>query len=165
MSPEPLPPEPAPPNPARQLVSDLRGPLLIASGLLALAALARLVRASRGSRTPWHDAALALLLVPAFAEGTVALALALERLVGLPLLGTLGAYSISTNPVTQLLWPLLVALAVLCLERGWRAAARADAPDVADVPVSRLGHPPPETPRKPAPSPLAASGLNWDEDF
>jgi hypothetical protein len=105
---------------------------LIASGLLALAALARLVRAARGSRTPWHDAALALLLVPAFAEGTVALALALGPLVGLPLLGTLGAYSLFTNPVTQLLWPLFVALAVLCLERGWRAAARAAAPDVGD---------------------------------
>jgi len=158
----PVPPAPAPPNPAHQLVGDLRGPLLIASGLLALAALARLVRASRGSRTPWRDAALALLLVPAFAEGVFALALALGPLVGLPLLGTLGAYSLFTNPFTQLLWPLVVASAVLCLQQGWRAAARAD---VSDVGIPKPGHPPPETPRKLAPSPFAASGLDWDEDF
>ncbi len=113
----------APLSPTEQLAGDLREPLRLASGSLALVALLGLVF-SRRSPVPWRDTALALLLLPVISEGLIALAptltLLLEPYLALPL-GELGSYSLFTNPLTQLAWMILTVLAALCLMLSWRA--------------------------------------------
>lgn len=157
----------APTAPAEEpvgLIGDLRAPLLVAAGVLALAALLQLLRRARSSLTPWRDAALALLLLPAIFEGLLALAAALAPTLGAPALGDLTRFSLFVAPTTQLLWVLLVALAVLLLTRGWRRDSGAG---VGEAPEQEGRARPPAT-RTPAPSAshlAARSTLDWDEDF
>lgn len=157
-------PAAAPADPATSPVGGLRLPLLIASGLLALLALA-LLRPGPGARTPWQDAALALLLLPAVWEGLLRLAVVLAPAFNLPDLSSLNAYSLFRHPLTQLLWAGLVILAVLCLALGRRATARTAAPrTAAGKPIAPQS--PSQPPSQPASRPLASvSTLNWDEDF
>ena len=139
---------------------ELRAPLLIAAGLFALVALAGSLRALRGGLSPWQNAALALLLLPTLGEGFIALAETLGPRAELPLLTGLGRYSVFTNPVTQLVWPLLTAVAVLCLALGWRTPVHAAKDAELKAPSSK------PSPSEPATHPrLAGSNLNWDEDF
>lgn len=146
----------APAGPATSLIGELRRPLLIGAGLLALLALA-LLRPRQSMRTPWHDAALALLLLPAVWEGLMRLAVVLAPAFNLPNLSSLSAYSLFRHPVTQLLWAGLVILAVLCLALGWRTTART----TSEKPAA-----PSQPPPQPASRPLGSSStLNWDEDF
>jgi hypothetical protein len=151
-------------DPATSLVGELRPPLLIGAGLLALVALGRLLGSLRGARTPartpWQDAALALLLLPALAEGLIRLVVVLAPSFNVPYLSALGSYSLFRNPVTQLLWAGLVILAVLCLALGWRTTTRT----VTEKPTAPQS--PSQPPSQPASRPLTSvSTLNWDEDF
>ena len=154
------------------LTPELYTIFLMAAGLLALVGLLRLLFAV--SVSPWRDAALALLLVPAIVEGLVALAGFLVPLTNQPLLGQAAAYSLFVNPVTQLVWTLLTVAAVLCLALGWRAAPtrratrREDLDQLTEYEPTRA-EPTPATPPQPTPatrsSPLATGTLNWDDDF
>lgn len=149
-----------------RLVGDLRSPLLIASGLLAFAALLRSLHPSRSRRALWRDAALALLLLPAVAEGVIVLTTTLGPLVKFPLptlfITEVAGYSLFTNPLTQLLWALIVMLAS-CLALGRTSSAASD--EVALERSTPAAQPPPATTSLPAPPLLASSGLDWDEDF
>jgi hypothetical protein len=145
-------------EPARttgRFMGDLRSPLLIVAGLLALAALVRSLRPSQSRRTPLRDTALALLLLPAVAEGLLTLTATLGTLVKLPLVTPLltevAGYSLFTSPVSQLLWALIVMLASYLAvgAGGFTPAAQPSAPTPA-LPVQPL---------------LASTGLDWDEEF
>ncbi len=143
------------------LSEDVRALLFVATGLLALLGLLRLLFAP--GLSPWKDAALALLLLPAVAEGLTALAGFLAPLVGQPLLAQVGTYSLFKDPVTQLVWVSLSAAAALCLAVGGRTAERpAVRDDEPDAATQAEGGAAAYTPRS---APLAASTLNWDEDF
>ena len=145
---------------------------LMAAGFLSLIGLFRLLFAV--SVSPWRDAALALLLLPAIAEGLVALAGFLVPLTNQPLLRQAAAYSLFVNPVMQLAWTLLTAAAVLCLalSRG-TAPARAnqklaDSDPHAEYEPTRAEPTPTATPQPTQAtrsSPLTTGTLNWDDDF
>lgn len=158
------------PPESASLIGELRRPLLIASGLLALLALA-LLRPGRGARTPartpWQDAALALLLLPAVWEGLMRLAVVLAPAFNLPDLSSLSTYSLFRHPVTQLLWAGLVVLAVLCLALGRRATSQTAAiRTAAEKPSENPTAPQPPPQSQPASRPLTSvSTLNWDEEF
>ena len=152
-----------------------------AAGLLALVGLVQLLTTLARNPAPRQGAALALLLLPAVAEGFVALAALLAAadlplLAGLPLVQA-GSFSLFVNPTVQLVWAGLVAAAVLLLAGGQRAAPapkgvparnwasqRQAAPKVTVVsetaaPASVL------TPAPSRPGGAAASTLKWDDDF
>ena len=180
----------APPNtvttplsPNAQLVSGLREPLLLVAGALALIGFLGLLF-SRRSPTPWRDAALALLLLPAVAEGLIALAPyvtpLLEPYVTLP--NELGSYSLFANLLTQLVWTTLTVLAALCLMLSWRApgaASRSRPASEAPVPASTAaltpattsgsrdgaGHAPVQAFPRSSSTLTTGSGFDWDEDF
>lgn len=154
------------------LSARLRTPLLIGAGVLAFAALARLLR--RRSPTPRRDLALALLLLPAGYEGLLALAGALAPVVGAPTMAELSRFSLFADPTAQLLWALLTALAVLALGLD----KRRDAPIEADpertrprvdkgqaVSVSPADTRAAPTAKVTAAQLAASSTLDWDEDF
>ena len=145
------------------LTPDVWALLFAAAGLLALTGIVQL--SSTPSLSPWRDAALALLLLPVLLEGLVALAGLLEPVIGQPFLAQIGAYSLFTNPVTQLVWVLLSAAAVLCLALSWRAERHTDRHTVEDETdeveyVARQ-----DAPQPTRSTPLTTSNLNWDEDF
>lgn len=149
------------------LTQEVRTILFAATGLFALLALIRLLFAS--SRSPWQDAAVALLLLPIVTEGLIALATFLAPLTGQPLLAQAETYSLFTNPLTQLAWLLLSASAILCLALSWRASAATNdyaedvtetEPDVTVVQRERQTSPQPTRS-----TPLTTGTLNWDEDF
>lgn len=143
------------------LSENVRALLFVATGLLALLGLLRLLFTP--GLSPQKDAALALLLLPAVAEGLTALAGFLAPLVGQPLLAQIGTYSLFTDPVTQLVWVSLSAAAALCLTAGGRTAQRpALRDDEPEAATQAEGGAAAYTPRS---APLAASTLNWDEDF
>ena len=150
------------------LTPELYTIFLMAAGLLALVGLVRLLFAP--SVSPWRDAALALLLLPAIAEGLVALAGFLVPLTNQPLLEQAAAYSLFVNPVMQLVWTLLTAAAVLCLalSRG-TAPAHREEPDPADEYKPTRTASMPDAAPQPTPatrsSPLTTGTLNWDDDF
>ncbi len=153
------------------LTPDVRDLLFIAAGLLALVGLVRLLFAPNTS--PWQDAALALLLLPAVAQGFVALADLLAPLVDQPQLAQAGSYSLFVNPVMQLVWVSLTVAAVLCLAIGWRTAGHA-AERITDHQSEADKTTPPERDRSaagqapgyaPRSAPLATGTLDWDEDF
>ncbi len=145
---------------------------LMVAGFLALIGLVRLLFAV--SVSPWRDAALALLLLPAIAEGLVALAGFLVPLTNQPLLRQAAAYSLFINPVMQLAWTLLTAAAVLCLALSRSTApARAnqklaDSDPHAEYEPTRAEPTPTATPQPTQAtrsSPLTTGTLNWDDDF
>lgn len=142
--------------------------LRLAAGLLALAGLVQLLATFSRNPVPRQGAALALLLLPAVAEGVAALA-ALFAAAGLPPFAGLpsaqAGRSLFVNPTAQLVWAGLVAAAVLCLAGGGAAPApdgartkRRETPQTA-----RAGEAAP--PLAPPPSRAAASTLKWDDDF
>ena len=154
------------------LTQDVRALLFIAAGLLALVGLIRLLFAPNTS--PWQDAALVLLLLPAVAEGFTALAGLLAPLIGQPLLAQVEAYSLFTNPVMQLIWVLLISAAVLCLAVGWRTAGHTERTtdhrvegetDETASPERAQGAAGQGSAYAPRSSPLTTGTLNWDEDF
>ena len=153
--------------------------LRLAAGLLAFAGLSQLLTTSFRNPAPRQGAALALLLLPAVAEGFVTLATLLAAadlsfLAGLSL-AQAGGLSLFVNPTVQLVWAGLVAAAVLCLAGGRRTAPapsaaprnrtqRRDAPKVtvvsgAAASASTL------TPATSRPGGPAASAIKWDDDF
>ncbi len=176
----------APLSPNEQLLGDLRNPLLLVAGALALIGFLGLLF-SRRSPVPWRDAALALLLLPVISEGIIALAPTVspyltpfvKTYLAPPLepyltlsSGDLAAYSLFTNPLTQLVWLGLVVVSGLCLLLGLRSPhsevvmskTPADTVVVATHATSAAAPTHPGTP--PQTSHLSTgSGFNWDEDF
>ncbi len=198
-------------SPNDQLLSDLRNPLLLIAGALALIGFLGLLF-SRRSPVPWRDTALALLLLPVIGEGIIALAPTvspyltpyteryvaplyrtyvaptLEPYLTLPS-GDLAAYSLFTNPYTQVVWLGLVILSSLCLLLGLRSsssdkvsseAVRSRPTQIADTTANTTVVVTPATPttsvatsahsdgggRTPQTGQLSTgSGFNWDEDF
>ena len=154
------------------LTPELYTIFLMAAGFLALVALLRLLFAP--SLSPWQDAALALLLLPAVAEGLVALAGTLAPPLQAPFLEHAAAYSLFVSPLMQLIWILLTALAVLCLAVSWRAAParREETPDPRateheDEPThaERAPTAAPQQTQATRSAPLTTGNLNWDDDF
>jgi hypothetical protein len=124
--------------------------LLTLFGLLVLLALAQAAKLALAGQHPLHNLAVALLLLPALLESVAALA----PLSGWSALAPLEGLSLQHRPA-QLLWVLLVALAIFCLAIGWRRAA---APHRASPhPARRTATPPAAT--------LARTELDWGEDF
>ena len=152
------------------LTPDVLTLLVLAAGLLALLGLIRLIFTP--SLAPWRDAALALLLLPAVAEGLIALAGFLApRLTQPQLSGVLTgarAYSLFINPLTQLVWVLLTVAAAFCLAASRPATRRAVTEADKTLQTERdprsaaPSHPAPQPPRS---APLTTGTLNWDEDF
>lgn len=148
--------------------------LRLAAGLLALVGLIQLLATLPRNPAPRQGAALALLLLPAVAEGLVTLATVLADadlpfLAGLPL-AQAGSFSLFVNPTVQLVWAGLVAAAVLCLAGGQRAAPKTaparnrQAPQVAVA--SEATAPVTQSVSAPSrPGAAAASTLKWDDDF
>ena len=150
------------------LTPELYTIFLMAAGFLALIGLVRLLFTV--SVSPWRDAALALLLLPAIVEGFVALAGFLVPRVNQPLLGQAAAYSLFVNPVTQLVWTLLTAAAVLCLalSRGTAPARSEENSDQAtEYEPTRAEPTPTAAPQAThqATQALTTGTLNWDDDF
>lgn len=148
--------------------------LRLAAGLLALVGLVQLLATLSRNPAPRQGAALALLLLPAVAEGFVALAALLAAadlplLAGLPLVQA-GSFSLFVNPTVQLVWAGLVAAAVLFLAGGQRAAPapagtrNRKAPKVTVVNAATAPTPA-LTPAPSRPGGAAASTLKWDDDF
>ena len=155
--------------------------LRLAAGLLALVGLIQLLATLSRNPAPRQGAALALLLLPAVAEGLVALAALLAAtdlpfLTGLPL-AQAGSLSLFVNPTVQLVWAGLVAAAVLLLAGGQRTARTPKGVPAQNRKAQRR-----ETPKvtvgsgaaapalQPVPTPsrpgsAAASTLKWDDDF
>lgn len=188
----PPPPTAAPLGPNKQ-IRDLRDPLLLVAGALALIALSGLLFAHR-SPVPWRDTAVALLLLPVVSEGVIALAPTLapplEPYLTLPT-GNLGAYSLFTSPLVQVLWLSLVILASLCLllslrpsrvdkvvrtetapaataaEETSATTATGTAPVTNTSPntSSNRGDAPVRTSSQTGKNLTTGSGFNWDEDF
>ena len=148
------------------LTPELYTIFLMAAGFLALIGLVRLLFTV--SVSPWRDAALALLLLPAIVEGFVALAGFLVPRINQPLLGQAAAYSLFVNPVTQLVWTLLTAAAVLCLalSRG-TAPARENSDQATEYEPTRAEPTPTAAPQAThqATQALTTGTLNWDDDF
>ena len=173
-TPAPTPAQPAGVAALPFLTPELYAILLMAAGLLALIGLIRLLVTP--SWSPWRDAALALLLLPAIAEGLIALAGFLAPLLGQPLLAQAATYSLFVNPVVQFSWLVLTGVAVLCLAVPRRGAPApqagvyaADTPETYAADETRdetrvERH----TPQAARSSPLTTGNLgnlNWDEDF
>ena len=148
--------------------------LRLAAGLLALVGLIQLLTTLSRNPAPRQGAALTLLLLPAVAEGLVALAALLAAadlplLAGLPLVQA-GSLSVFVNPTVQLVWAGLVAAAVLLLAGGQRAAPAPTGTQNRKAPkvtvVNAATAPTPAlTPAPSRPGGAAASTLKWDDDF
>lgn len=152
--------------------------LMIAAGLLALLGLGQLLATAARNPAPRQGAALALLLLPAAAEGLVTLSTLLAS-SNLPFaaggpLAQAGNLSLFANPAMQLVWAGLTAAAVLCLARAQpatqarRVAAPRTKPARQEASTKAALGDAITAERAPAPSRqggTAASTLNWDDDF
>ncbi len=155
--------------------------LRLAAGLLALVGFSQLLATLSRNPVPRQGAALALLLLPAVAEGLVTLAARLAAadlplLAGLPL-AQAGSFSLFVNPTVQLVWAGLVAAAVLLLAGGQRTAParkgaparnhktpRRAAPKAAAANETAAPVPTPN-PAPSRPGSAVVSTLKWDDDF
>lgn len=144
------------------LTPDVLALIFAAAGLLALLGVIQLLFTA--SLSPWRDAALALLLLPVLLEGLVALAGLLRPFVNQSWPQQVAPYSLFTNPVMQLVWVLLSAVAALCLIFGRRASSHA-AEDEVDEPEYAEAAPRQDAPQPTRSTPLTTGNLNWDEDF
>ena len=157
--------------------------LRLAAGLLALVGLVQLLTTLARNPAPRQGAALALLLLPAVAEGLVTLA-ALLAAADLPLLAGFplaqaGSFSLFINPTVQLVWAGLIAAAVLLLAGGQRTAPAPKGAVAQSRKVQRQAAPKAAVANEtaalqssqaipqlaPAPSRAAASTIKWDDDF
>ena len=165
-------------GPNEQLLSDLRNPLRLVAGALALIGLSGLLF-SRRSPVPWRDAALALLLLPVIGEGIIALAPTVSPYLTLPT-GDPTSYSLFTNPFTQTVWLGLVIAAGLCLLLGLRSpnaerTVKAKTPASPTATTTSVTVASAETAPKQEDGPVrtppqagqlsTGSRFNWDEDF
>lgn len=158
--------------------TDLTTLLLALTGVLALVAGIRAAGLTMTGRAPWQNTALTLLLIPAVLEGAGALAPLARRLTAdvawfdVAWFASLERLSVSREPALQLVWALLVALAVLCLARGWRVQPQPTRGSMQGNAESEGEHAAPKASGRPAaPSvsvharPTTTTNLDWDEDF
>lgn len=136
---------------------------LIALALLAIVPLYLLNLAFGGGNRNWQliGVALFLLLLPVIYEGLASLAAVIARYSGIEVLAVLLSFSMFHNPVAQVVWAAITAVAILfavaglygiCVQFGLLGSRR---PTTSDS----------QTIRSTAVVPNADTVVDWDEEF